>query len=65
MNAGSYYDKINTAMLFTESIDNFISTSRSDLVDARYRAVSLADLARARAASRSFLLLVHQRIHES
>ncbi len=44
INAGSYYDKINTAMLFTESVDNFISDSRQDFVDARYRAVSLADL---------------------
>ena len=44
INAGSYYDKINTAMLMTESVDNFISSSRTDFVDPRYRAVSLADL---------------------
>lgn len=44
MNAGSYYDKANTAMLLTESVDNFISSSRTDFVDPRYRAVSLADL---------------------
>jgi hypothetical protein len=44
MNAGSYYDKLNTAMLLTESVDNFISSSRTDFVDPRYRAVSLADL---------------------
>ena len=44
VNAGSYYDKLYTAMLFTESVDNFISSSRTDFTDARYRAVSLADL---------------------
>ncbi len=44
VNAGSYYDKINSAMLFTESVDNYISSSRDDFVDARYRATSLADL---------------------
>ena len=44
VNAGSYYGKLFTAMLYTESVDNFISDSRSDFVDARYRAVSLADL---------------------
>ena len=44
INAGSYYDKLSTAMLMTESIDNFISSSRTDFVDPRYRAVSLADL---------------------
>jgi len=44
MNAGSYYDKMYTAMLMTESVDNFISDSLSDFVDKRYRAVSLADL---------------------
>ncbi len=43
-NAGSYYGKIWTAMLFTESVDNFISSSRSDFYDARYRSVSMADL---------------------
>lgn len=44
INAGSYYDKLWTAMLFTESVDNFISSSRSDFYDARYRSVSMADL---------------------
>lgn len=44
VNAGSYYDKINTAMLLTESVDNFISDTRQDFVDPRYRAVSVADL---------------------
>jgi len=44
MNAGSYYDKTWTAMLMTESVDNFISSSRSDFYDARYRSVSIADL---------------------
>ncbi len=44
VNAGSYYDKLSTAMLMTESVDNFISDSRNDFVDPRYRAVSLADL---------------------
>ncbi len=44
INAGSYYDKIWTAMLMTESVDNFISSSRGDFYDARYRSVSMADL---------------------
>ncbi|MBW1811686.1 MAG: hypothetical protein JRJ87_26090, partial [Deltaproteobacteria bacterium] len=44
INCGSYYDKLSTAMLFTESVDNFISDSRMDFVDPRYRSVSLADL---------------------
>lgn len=44
INAGSYYEKAWTAMLMTESVDNFISDSRRDFTDARYRAVSLADL---------------------
>jgi hypothetical protein len=43
-NAGSYYEKIFTGMLLTESVDNFISDSRQDFVDARYRAVSMADM---------------------
>ena len=33
-----------SAMLMTESVDNFISASRQDFLDARYRAVSLADV---------------------
>ena len=44
VNAGSYYDKINSAYLLTESMDNFISDTRQDFVDPRYRAVSLAEL---------------------
>jgi len=44
VNAGSYYEKLSTAMLMTESVDNFISDSRLDFVDPRYRSVSLADL---------------------
>jgi hypothetical protein len=42
--AGSYYDKIWMAMMMTESVDNFISESRGDFIDKRYRSVSLADL---------------------
>ena len=44
MNAGSYYDKIYTPILLCESVDNFISSSRNDFVDPRYRSVSIADL---------------------
>ncbi len=44
VNAGSYYDKAYMAMLMTESVDNFISDSRRDFLDSRYRAVSMADL---------------------
>jgi hypothetical protein len=44
MNAGSYYDKVYVPYLMAESADNFISDSRGDFVDGRYRAVSLADL---------------------
>jgi hypothetical protein len=44
INAGSYYDKVYTSMLMTESVDNFISDSRKDFLDSRYRATSLADL---------------------
>ncbi|MBM4395684.1 MAG: hypothetical protein FJ087_08335 [Deltaproteobacteria bacterium] len=44
VNAGSYYDKMWAPMLFSESVDNFISDSRMDFVDSRYRACSLADL---------------------
>lgn len=42
--AGSYYDKAYTSMLLTESVDNFVSSSRNDFLDARFRAVSLADV---------------------
>ena len=34
VNAGSYYEKAWTAMLMTESVDNFISDSRRDFTDA-------------------------------
>lgn len=44
INAGSYYDKVYAPYLMTESLDNFISDSRNDFVNGRYRAVSLADL---------------------
>jgi hypothetical protein len=44
MNAGSYYDKVYVPYLMAESVDNFISDSRNDFVDGRYRAVSLADV---------------------
>ena len=44
MNVGSYYGKMWTTMLFTESQDNFISDSLSDFLDARYRSISLADV---------------------
>jgi hypothetical protein len=43
-NAGSYYDKINTAILFAESEDRFISQSRRDFYDARFRAIGMADI---------------------
>ena len=33
VNAGSYYEKIWSPFLFTESADNFISASRTDFVD--------------------------------
>ena len=41
---GSYYEKMFSSMLLTESVDRFISSRRTDFLDARYRAVSLADL---------------------
>ncbi len=44
MNAGSYYEKAWVPYLMAESEDNFISDSREDFVDGRYRAVSLADV---------------------
>jgi hypothetical protein len=44
LNVGSYYEKAFTALLFAESADNFISASRDDYVDPRFRAVSLADV---------------------
>ncbi len=44
LNSGSYYSKINAPILLCESVDNFISSSRNDFVDPRYRSVSVADL---------------------
>jgi len=44
MNAGSYYDKVYAPYLLTESVDNFVSDSLEDFVDARYRSVSMADM---------------------
>lgn len=44
LNAGSYYDKAYAAILLTESVDNFISASRQDFLDARYRSIAMADL---------------------
>ncbi len=44
LNCGSYYDKANASMLLTESVDNFISSSRTDFHDPRFRSSSLADL---------------------
>ncbi len=44
MNVGSYYSKMFTTMLMTESEDNFISDSITDFYDARYRSVALADV---------------------
>jgi hypothetical protein len=44
-NAGSYYDKINTAILLAESEDRFVSQSRRDFYDARFRSVGMADVA--------------------
>ena len=44
LNAGSYYDKTWAALLMTESVDNFISSTRGDFYDPRYRAVSVADV---------------------
>ena len=44
INAGCYYDKAWASMLFTESADNFISSTPLDFVDARYRNISIADM---------------------
>ena len=43
-NCGSYYDKINTGYLLAQSEDRYISQSRRDFYDARFRAVGIADL---------------------
>ncbi|AUX24750.1 hypothetical protein SOCEGT47_052890 [Sorangium cellulosum] len=44
INAGSYYDKIHTAILLSQSEDRFVSSSRRDFYDARFRAVGMADV---------------------
>ena len=44
MDSGSYYQKIYTAYLFALSEDRFISQSRSDFYDARYRAAGVPDI---------------------
>ncbi|MBN2362073.1 MAG: hypothetical protein JXR83_21660, partial [Deltaproteobacteria bacterium] len=44
MNSGSYYQKIYTAYLLSLSEDRFISQSRSDFYDARYRAAGVPDI---------------------
>lgn len=43
-NVGAYYEKAYTAMLFTESVDNFISSAPNDFIDPRQRSVGMADL---------------------
>ena len=43
-NVGSYYDKTLTAHLLTDSEDRFISESRDDFQDGRYRNTSFATL---------------------
>ncbi len=43
-NAGSYYEKAFVSYLFTESADNFISSSRDDFYDPRFRSTSMADV---------------------
>jgi hypothetical protein len=44
INAGSYYEKINTAIFLALSEDRFISQSRGDFYDARFRSVGMADI---------------------
>ena len=43
-NAGSYYDRIHSAILFSLSEDRYIAETRQAFFDARSRAISLADL---------------------
>jgi hypothetical protein len=43
-NAGSYYDKINALIHLSMSEDRFISQSRGDFYDARFRANGFPDL---------------------
>jgi len=42
--AGSYYEKSYVPVMLTESEDNFISSSRRDFFDARWRNISMADI---------------------
>ncbi len=44
LNCGSYYDKANVAMILTESVDNYVSSDRTDFYDPRFRSASLADM---------------------
>lgn len=44
LNAGSYYDKTLAFYLLTDSEDRFVSQSRDDFVDGRYRNTSFATL---------------------
>ena len=44
INAGSYYEKSYVPVMLTESEDNFISSSRRDFFDARWRNISMADI---------------------
>jgi hypothetical protein len=44
VSAGSYYDKIHAAILLSESEDRFVSSSRQDFYDARFRASGMADV---------------------
>jgi hypothetical protein len=43
-NCGSYYDKIHSAIFLSLSEDRFISQSRQDFYDARFRSVGMADI---------------------
>jgi hypothetical protein len=44
LSVGSYYDKTLVPYMLTESVDRFISQSRDDFVDGRYRNLSFASL---------------------
>ncbi|HEY4158376.1 MAG TPA: hypothetical protein VGM29_09770 [Polyangiaceae bacterium] len=44
LNAGSYYDKTIAMDLMTDSVDRFVSESRDDFSDGRYRNCSFATL---------------------
>lgn len=43
-NSGSYYDKVNVAMLMSESEDHFVLQNRDDYFDRRTANVSLVDV---------------------